>query len=155
LRAAGLLDSNVVIAMVAEEHEHHRPSLGLVIGDDAPHFAVAAHSYAEAYSTLTRRGDHAPFRFEPEEAWAALESVRAVTTLVGLTPAQTFDAMRRYAQSGGVGARLYDLLIGEAAAIQGIPAIITWNINHMRGLFPTLTVAQPSQFTAMRSARPG
>jgi hypothetical protein len=66
-------------------------------------FAVAAHSYAEAYSTLTRRGGPAPFGFAPAEAWAALESVRAVTDLVGLTAAQTFDMVRRYAGDGGVG----------------------------------------------------
>ena len=108
-------------------------------------FAVAAHSYAEAYSTLTRRGQHAPFRFSPEEAWAALESVRGVTSLVGLTAAQSFDAIRSYAQAGGVGARLYDRLIGEAAAVHGIPAIMTWNAGHMRSLFPALRVMTPGE----------
>jgi predicted nucleic acid-binding protein len=144
--AAALLDSNVVVATVAEQHEHHRASLDLFIGNRSADFAVSAHSYAEAYSTLTRRGDRAPFRLAPEEAWAALESVRGATTLVGATPAQTFDAIRRYAQAGGVGARLYDLIIGESAVIHGIPVIITWNTGHMRGLFPALTVATPAQF---------
>lgn len=146
MTAAALLDSNVVVAVVAEQHEHHRASLDLLVGRRSAEFAVAAHSYAEAYNTLTRRGDRAPFRVAPEEAWAALESVRGATALVGLTPAQTFAAIRRYAQGGGVGARLYDLLIGEAALLQGIPAIITWNTGHMRGLFPALTVATPVQF---------
>jgi len=144
--AAALLDSNVVVAMVAEQHEHHLASLALVIGDRSPDFAVAAHSYAEAYNTLTRRGESAPFRLAPEEVWAALESVRRATGLVGLTPAQTFDTIRRYAHTGGVGARLYDLLIGESAAINGVPVIVTWNTGHMRGLFPALTVATPVQF---------
>ena len=104
-------------------------------------FAVAAHSYAEAFSTLTRRG--APFRFPADEAWAALESIRSVTRLVGLTPAQMFDATRDYARAGGIGARLYDKLIGEAAVAHGIAVLITWNVSHMRSLFPKLTVLTP------------
>jgi hypothetical protein len=64
--AAALLDSNVVVATVAEQHEHHRASL--------------------------------------------------------------------------------DLFIGESAVIHGVPVIITWNTGHMRGLFPTLTVATPVEF---------
>lgn len=146
MTAEALLDSNVLVAMLAEAHEHHQASLALMLGDSRPNFAVSAHSYAEAYSTLTRRGDHAPFRFTADEAWASLESVRAITALVGLTPAQTFDAIRSYAQTGGVGARLYDRLIGEAAAAHDIKTIVTWNVGHMHGLFPSLTVLTPKGF---------
>ena len=120
------------------------PSLDLV-SDGATQFAIAAHSYAEAYSTLTRRGERAPFQFTPEEAWAALESVRAVTTLVGLTAPQTFAATRSYAQSGGIGARLYDRLIGEAAVAHGIRRIVTWNVSHIGSLFPDLDVRTPRE----------
>lgn len=145
--AKALLDSNVLVAMLAEAHEHHQASLALVFGDHPrPSFAICAHSYAEAYSTLTRRGEHAPFRFTSNEAWAALESARAITTLVGLTPAQTFDTIRSYAQAGCIGARLYDRLIGEAAVAHDIKIIVTWNIAHMRGLFPSLTVVTPREF---------
>jgi len=146
LTADALLDSNVLIAIVAEAHEHHASSLALLTGGKRAAFAIAAHSYAEAFSTLTRRGDHGPFRFSPHEAWATLESVRAVTALVGLTPAQTFDATRSYAEKGGVGARLYDKLIGEAAVAHEIPALVTWNVGHMRSLFPSLIVTTPKDF---------
>lgn len=115
MKIDALLDTNVVIAMLVEAHEHHEHSLALLAGGSNMWFAIAAHSYAEAYSTLTRRGEHAPFRFSPAEAWAALESVRAATGLLGLTAAQTFDAIKSYSQTGGVGARLYDRLIGETA----------------------------------------
>ncbi len=146
MKADALLDSNVLIAIVAEAHEHHASSLDLLIGDKRAEFAIAAHSYAEAFSTLTRRGEHGPFRFSSEEAWASLESVRAVTALVGLTAAQTFDATRSYAPGGGIGARLYDKLIGEAAVVHEIPFLITWNVGHMRGLFSTLTIVTPKEF---------
>lgn len=116
-------------------------------------FAVAAHSYAEAFCTLTHRGEHAPFRFTSAEAWAALESVRAITALVGLTAAQTLDAVRDYARTGGTGARLYDRLIGEAALVQAIPVLITWNVSHMRGLFPRLTVCTPKDYAQAGTVR--
>ncbi len=143
-----LIDSNVLVAIVAEGHEHHRPSLNLLAGATDAHFAITAHSYAEAYNTLTRRGDHAPFRRPAEQAWATLESVRAVTSLVGLTAAQTFAAIRSYATRGGIGPRLYDRLIGEAAVAHAIPAIVTWNVGHMRGLFPDLVVTTPTDFVS-------
>ena len=96
---------------------------------------VAAYSYAETYSTLTRRGYHSPFRFTAEEAWAALESVRAATQLIGLTPAQMFDIVRNYASSGGIGPRLYDRITGETAVVHRIPTIMTWNVGPMRVCF--------------------
>jgi predicted nucleic acid-binding protein len=143
-----LIDSNVVIAMLAEAHEHHVASLGLLTDGHDAEFAICAHSYAEAYSTLTRQGERAPFQFTPEEAWAALESVRAVTSLVGLTAPQTFDAIRGFSQAGGIGAGLYDRLIGEAAVAHAIPRIVTWNVRHMHSLFPNLTITTPRQFAA-------
>ncbi len=141
-----LLDSNVVIAMVVRTHEQHAHSFALLAIHDPMHYAIAAHSYAEAYSTLTRAGIAAPFPLAPQEAAAVLDSVRAVTTLIGLTPSHTFDAIARYAAKGGIGARLYDALIGEVAVAHRIPTIITWNAKHMAGLFPDKAVMTPSQF---------
>ncbi|HZZ36927.1 MAG TPA: PIN domain-containing protein [Caulobacteraceae bacterium] len=148
MKIFALLDSNVVIAAVAQAHEHHPSSLALFTDHDPAAFAIAAHSYAEAYNTLTRRDDRAPFQRTPREAWAALESLRAVTALVGLTPARTFDTVRDFANGGGVGARLYDRLIGETAVAESISAILTWNVSHMRSLFPGLEVHTPAEFHA-------
>jgi len=70
LKADALLDSNLLIAMLAEAHDHHALSPDLPIGE----------------------------RFTAEEVWAALESVRAVTVLIGLKLAQPFDAVRAFVQ---------------------------------------------------------
>jgi predicted nucleic acid-binding protein len=148
---AALLDSNVVIACVAEAHEHHAPSLALVTEHDPRRLAIAAHSFAEAYATLTRTGG--PFRFTADEARSALESLRVVASLVGLTPSQTFDTVRRYSADGGVGSRLYDALIGQAAVVHRIPMIVTWNVRHMSPLFPELTVTTPERFLSTRARR--
>lgn len=141
--AEALLDSNVLIAAVAEAHEHHEASLALFAKRPARTFAVTAHSYVEAYSTLTRPSPTAPFQWTAEEAWAAMESVAALTVLIGLSPGQTFGAVRAYAATGGVGPRLYDRLIGQAALEHDLPRIVTWNVTHMRGLFPDLEVVDP------------
>lgn len=146
MKIDALLDSNVVIAIIFERHVHHNASLALIAEEGDFRFAVSAHSYAEAYSTLTRTGSHMPFRLPPDEAWEALESVRAVTALLGLTAPQTFDAIRRYSQDAGIGPRLYDRLIGETAVVHDIAAIVTWNVGHMKNLFPALQVVTPGAF---------
>lgn len=69
-----------------------------------------------------------------------------MTTLVGLTPAQTLGAVRSYADQGGVGPRLYDKLIGETAVLNAIPTIVTWNVRQMRALFPDLAIVTPEGF---------
>lgn len=140
-----------MVAILSEVHEHHPASLALLVGPTAARFAVSAHSYAEGYSTLTR--ERAPFGFSAAEAWAALASLRAITGLVGLTAAQTFEAIGLYAASGGIGPRLYDALIGRAAVVHGIPGIVTWNVSHMRGLFPNLDVLTPEAFAVRHTTR--
>lgn len=142
--AQALLDSNVVIAMVAEAHEHHAASAALIPDARSRRFAVAAHSYAEAFSTLTRRSASAVFRWSADDAWRTLESVAAATMLVGLSAAQTFDTIRSYADGGGIGPRLYDRLIGQVAVQYSIPRIVTWNVAHMRDLFSDLDVCDPA-----------
>lgn len=141
-----LLDSNVVIASVAEAHEHHEASITLFVDRPARSLAVAAHSYSEAYSILTRRTQSSPFRWPASDAIAALESVAAKCVLVGLTHAQTFDAIKTFAAEGGVGPRLYDKLIGEAATLNGFECIVTWNRSHMSSLFPGIRVLDPIEF---------
>lgn len=138
-----LVDTNVIVAALAEAHEHHAPSLAIFAAGSPVAIAVAAHSYAEAFTTLTRRGEHAPFRWPPGEAWAALESVAAATRLVGLTPAQSFAAVRDFAGAGQIGARVYDHLIARAAQAADAQSLVTWNVAHFRSLIDGLDVRTP------------
>jgi len=149
----GLIDSNVVIASVVEAHEHHDASIALFSAFPVNSFAVAAHSYSEAYSILTKKAQASPFRWTAGDAIAALESVAARCVLVGMTHAQTFDAIRDFAAGGGVGPRLNDRLIREAALMNGIGCVITWNSSHMGSLFPKLEVLTPRQFAEARGKR--
>lgn len=141
---AALLDSNVIVAILAPKHEHHAASHLLLAAPAEQRYAVAAHSIAESYVTLTKLSGGAPHGFMPAQAWTALETVRLSMNLLGLTPAQALDAVRDFAASGGTDARLYDRLIGEVARVNGIPAIITWNTRHLASLFPALRVLTPA-----------
>lgn len=147
-RRPALLDTNVIVAALVDMHQHHTASYALFAADNDAGYCVAAHSYAEAFDTLTRQGPRAPVGRTASAAWAALESVAAVTTLVGLTPAQTFDAVRRYAGDGNTGARVYDRLIGQAAVQARATTIVTWNVGQFRDLFPDLRVATPMELLA-------
>ncbi len=142
-----LVDTNVIIAALAEAHEHHAASIALFSAKPSLKLAVAAHCYAEAFSTLTRRSEHSPFRWPANEAWAALESVAAVTRLVGLTPAQSFEAVRDFAGAGNVGARIYDFMIARAAQTSRAELLVTWNVGHFRGLIEGLEVLTPASFS--------
>lgn len=143
-RPIALLDSNVLIAAVCDVHPHHHASAALFDLEPLPQFGVAAHAFAETYANLTKRGERAAFQWSPEVAWRAIERLSSMTTLLGLSPAQTFDAIRDYAAKDGVGARLYDRLIGEVAQRNGIKRIITWNVGHLQSLFPDLDVTDPT-----------
>ncbi|WP_243453938.1 PIN domain-containing protein [Sandaracinobacteroides saxicola] len=145
-----LLDSNVIVASVAAMHEDHAASVALFERYPANSFAVAAHSYAETYVTLTKRGTRAPFGWDAQDAWAALEAVAAATRLVGLSAAGGLDGVRLYAGQGNVGARLHDWLIGQSAVLARIPAIVTWNAGPMAALFPGLRVETPAGFVGGR-----
>lgn len=141
-----LVDSNVIVASVAAQHDDHLSSVALFEHYPVKSFAVAAHSYAESYVTLTKRGPRAPFAWDADDAWLALEAIANATQLVGLSPAAGLDSVRLYASQGNIGARIYDWLLGQSAVIARIPAIITWNVSHMTGLFPALTVQTPEEF---------
>ena len=148
MSAIALVDSNALIAIVATEHQHHEASLRFGALFQRARFAVADHSFAGAYNTLTRAGPQGPARFTPDEAIAVLEDLHRRVDLLGLRPSQVFDGLRRYALAGGVGPRLNDKSIGDVAVFHGIGTIATWNRNHMIGLFPTLTVKTPSDMVA-------
>lgn len=143
-----LIDTNVIVAALAEAHEHHAASLALFAQKPTLSIAVAAHSYAEAFSTLTRLGTASPFRWPPDEAWAALESLAAASRLVGLTPAQSIDAVRDFAAAGHIGARVYNHLIIRAAQAAGVRLLVTWNVGHFRSLAKSLEIRTPSELAA-------
>lgn len=146
MRIEALLDTNIVVAAAAKDHSHHSEAIGFFDGSRAGRFAVAAHSFAEAFTTLSRRGASSVYRWPPTSVAKSLHAARAGTVLIGLTPGQTYDAVGAFATAGGIGARVYDFLIGQVAVAHGISAVVTLNIRHMRPLFPELDVRTPEEW---------
>lgn len=137
-----LVDTNVVVAALVRQHTHHEASVAWLGATDLDTILVAAHSLAEAFSSITRHAGHAPYRMAGNDAWQALASFETQVKLVTMTSAQQFDAVRRFS-SIGIGPRLYDYLIGRAGELQGATTIITWNVRHFREMFPHLAVRTP------------
>jgi len=137
----------VLVAALVNTHLHHVSSMTLIDRSKDQSLAVAAHSYAEAYAVLTRRAP-APYQFRSSQAWQALESVAAITKLVGLSPAQTVATIREFATDGNTGPMIYDKLIGAAASYAGITQIVTWNVKHLAILFPHFDVVTPETLLA-------
>ena len=52
----------------------------------------------------------------------------------------------------GLGARLYDYLIGRTGLLHGAQAIVTFNTRHMRALFPHVSVHTPGEWLALNHA---
>ena len=137
-----LVDSNVFVAAIAETHDRHAPSFAFIEAN-VGRIALSAHSLSEAYNMLTRPAGRG-FGLEPNLVSHALRTMRDRHRLIGLTPAQTLDAIGRFAGMGGIGPRLYDFLIGRAAVVHGWRTIVTWNVRDIHGLFPGLRVATPA-----------
>jgi predicted nucleic acid-binding protein len=145
------VDSNVLIAAGDEDDVHHRASAAILNAADPGEIAVPVHCYAETYSQLTR-GDR-PFRWSPQRAADYMANVAANTRLIGATPDETLEAVLLFVGSGGVGPRLYDHLIGSVAVASGINRLITWNVGHMRSLFPNLEVLTPEDALALAPSK--
>ena len=141
-----LIDTNVLVAAAVRQHPHHTPSLRLLEHGRA--LSVVSHSVTETYNTLTRRSFGRGYAYAPGLAIAALETVLVGIEQLALTADETLVAIRRFAGVGGVGPRLYDALIGEVARVNGFETIATWNVGHMRALFPDLRVATPAELAA-------
>lgn len=148
-----LIDSNVIVASIVDHHASHTIAASFINAPQLPPLIVAAHSYAEAYVTMTRRGGPQPYALDQDRATAGLAAIRAVSALVAMTAEETFDAIGRFAQIG-IGARLYDYLIGRTGLLHGAQAIVTFNTGHMRALFPQVAVHTPGEWLALNPAPP-
>ena len=138
-----LIDTNVIVAGLVATHEHHEPS-ARVIESFEGRSVISAHSYAEVYSRLTRRGA-VGFGWPPAAARAALDAASSLARVLALSAPETLDAVRLYAEAEGIGPRLYDHLIGRVAVIYRVSTIITWDVGHVRALFPALDVVAPDE----------
>lgn len=148
-----LVDSNVFVAAISLTHIGHTDAITFLNADNSPPLMIAAHSHAEIYVTLTKRSGPAPILLDPIVARDALADLARITRVISLSPSATVDAVQRFA-SIGIGARLYDYLIGRTGVLHGAAAIVTFNTGHMRALFPNVAVHTPAEWLALNPAPP-
>lgn len=136
-----LVDTNVLVAAAVVDHPHRGPALAVL--ERPSHYSVSAHSLLELYNTLTKpRG----YGWSPDRAWVVVRQMGAVFDVLVLTATEQLEAIDAFAHAGGIGAGLYDYVIGRVAVHRGIDTIITLNSKHFVPLFPDLTILTPTQY---------
>jgi predicted nucleic acid-binding protein len=136
-----LLDSNVLVASLVEDHPGHGDCFQLLSrGRDC---ATAAHVLSELYNTLTKPRFYG---WSSRQAAAAVSEFDRHLTVVGLDPATHVAAIGSFAALGGVGATVFDYLIGASARRAGLGQIVTFNVKHFTPYFPDLLVQTPAEY---------
>jgi predicted nucleic acid-binding protein len=130
------LDTSVLIAAFLESDTHHADCRALLLQVCPETAACGAHSLAEFYSVLTRLP--VPLRMRAEQVWLLLEDVHERVTPVALTSSEHFRELKRIAEMGIQGGRVYDALLIACARKQGAERIYTLNLRHFRSLAPDL-----------------
>ena len=140
-----LFDSNVLVAELVENHVHHEASrLALETCRD-DEITISAHSLAECYNQLTRPRPRG-YAFGTDIVSRAIADMSARVDVKTLSLQQQVDSLQQFARLGGRGARVYDFLIGQVAALYALDTIVTWNTADFVALFPRLRVLTPMQF---------
>ena len=128
-------DSNVLVASVLPEHMHYPAASArlrpLIRGGGA----MAAHTLAETYNTLTRLS---AYGVPPADAARILEDAAKIYKVVTLTAAETLRAIEDAAMRGLAGPIIYDALLLACARKVNARIIYTSNTKHFRLIAPDL-----------------
>jgi predicted nucleic acid-binding protein len=127
-----LLDTSVLVAAFYEDHEHHEPSLQLLLRHERAEACCSAHSLAEVYATLTAMPGSK--RVSPPEAVLYLSSLEERLTLIALDGHEYRRAVELAAASGATSGAVYDALIAKCFRKSGAQWLYTWNLRHFQRL---------------------
>ena len=96
---------------------------------------LAAHTFAEIYSTLTRMPIRP--RIQPAAVTEMLESnILPFATVHSLVPDDYVAVVRQLAADGLIGGIVYDALGVKAAQLAQADRLLTFNLKHFRRLWP-------------------
>ena len=96
--------------------------------------ALTSHSLAEVYSALTVL-PISP-RIPPSLAWRLIRENTAKAEIVPLTADDYRRTIERVAELGLSGGVIYDALIACAAEKLAVDALVTFNVNDIRRVWP-------------------
>ena len=121
------MDTSVLVASFYGDHVDHSASHSLFVSLNKKTGAVAAHSLAEVYSSLTRMPGRD--RVSGEHAMLFLGNIRERLHIVTLDDDEYFRAIEAFAANGGVGGGICDALIANCALKVKAATIYTWNVK--------------------------
>ncbi len=122
------LDTSVLVPAFYGDHQHHAKSIDLLARLGKGDGGCGAHSLVEVYSTLTRMPGK--YRVSGEQAMLFVEDVRQRLAVVGLTPDEVAEMLKRSAALEVAGGAVYDSLLAHCAVKAGAKTLYTWNLRH-------------------------
>lgn len=125
-------DTSVLVAAFWVDHPNHEASFHVVNRATPRRCAIAAHTLAEFYATMTAL----PLRdaIEPDQVLLFIEEIRKRCTLILLTADDYTETVERMAEQHQISGRIYDALILCCASKWQATAIYTWNLKHFKAL---------------------
>jgi len=126
------LDTSVLVAAFYGDHDHHEPSIRLLVDQKKPTGCTAAHCLAEVFSVLT--GMPGKDRVSPDEALLFLRDVRERLVMFTLDDTEYFKVLEDAAAVGVCGGATYDAIIARRALKADAQNLYTWNLKHFNRL---------------------
>jgi len=120
------VDTSVFVAAFFKNYYGHQSSLTLFTKLDKTHSAIAAHTLAEIYSTVTGMPKN---RASPAEALMFLTEVRQRVKIVTMEEKNYLEALDNFATYGLIGGGIYDALSAQCALKAGAQYLFTWNVK--------------------------
>ena len=131
-------DTSVLVAALLWRQEGHEDALAWLNRARNGEFswAVAAHSLAEFYSTLT--GMPPPYRRPPDRVIRLLQDdvIGGGANVVSLSPTEYLSVIGQMAKLGVTGGAIYDALIAFTAQKAKADKLLTFNIDHFKRVWP-------------------
>jgi predicted nucleic acid-binding protein len=131
-----LFDTSVLIAAFTAGHLFHGRAQPLVRRAHAAEFEwfISQHTIAEVYRVLTAMPDAMP----PNEASKMIEVnfFKASGTVVGLTPDDYLQIIKRQGELKNGSGKIFDALIAQAARKAGVDHLYTFNPKHFLRVWP-------------------
>jgi predicted nucleic acid-binding protein len=129
------LDTNVLVASVIEQHEHHQRAYAVLdrVHSGKDEGFVSAHGLAEVYAVLTKLP--APFRHTPEQALLSVEeNIVKYFKITSLTATDYTGIIREAALAGVQGGTIYDAVLVKCAAKAEVEKLFTLNVRHFQSV---------------------
>ena len=138
------LDTNCLVALLSEWHEHHRATVAAYeeLRRGHHHVIIAVHSLLECFSVLTRLP--AAYRIAPRQAEQVLLQNFSRAEVSAVEASLCWSTIHDLSERGLGGGRVYDAVIARSARAAGATVLLTWNVRDFLSVVPPgLEIREP------------